>query len=246
MEVKNCAKALNLMSGYRQHSHRNEFEIIYQSVGNYTLNAGNKSFFIKQGDVIVIPPNIPHSGNGDGSLFSDMYVQTRGGDFSEVAVVHDSDGAVLQLMDMIYRVTTEKGDNYHAIADNLLEAICAYVTRYLKKDCKYEFVDTFRNIIYDNLANAEFDVAEEIKKSGYSSDYFRRCFKEVTGQTPLEYLTALRITQAKKLLRATPPQSVESIAVGCGYSDEFYFSRVFSKKTGRSPRAYRKSHTTSD
>lgn len=245
MEVKNCAKALNLIPNYRQHSHRDMFEIIYQKVGNCTYTAGGKSFFVKQGDIVVIPPDTPHTGNGEGSLFSDMYIQATGGDFSEVAVVHDSDGAVLQLMEMIYRVITEKGDNYHAIADSMLEVICAYVTRYLKKDCKYEFVDTFKNIIYDNLANAEFDVSEEIKKSGYSSDYFRRCFKEVTGQTPLEYLTALRVSRAKRLLCATPPQSVESIAAGCGFSDEFYFSRVFSKKTGRSPRVYRKTHMTS-
>ena len=246
MEVKNCAKALKLIPSYRQHSHRDMLEIIYQRVGNCTYTACGKSFFVKQGDIIVIPPDVPHAGDGEGSLFSDMYIQAKDCDFSEFAVVHDSDGAVLQLMEMIYRVTTERGDNYHAIADSMLEVICAYVTRYLKKDCQYEFVDAFRNIMYENLSNAEFDISEEIRKSGYSADYFRRCFKAVTGQTPLEYLTSLRVSRAKKLLCATPPQSVESIASGCGFSDEFYFSRVFSKKTGRSPRAYRKSHMASE
>lgn len=246
MEVKICSKRLSLLSSYSSHSHRDFFEIIYQTEGDYTLNAGGIPFSVKQGDVIIIPPGIFHSGNGNGGLFCDMYVQCTGCEFTEVHVVHDADCSILPLMEQIYRVTTEKGDNYHAIADSLLEAICAYLERYVKKDCQYEFVDVFRNIMYENLSNAEFDISEEIRKSGYSADYFRRCFKAVTGQTPLEYLTSLRVSRAKKLLCATPPQSVESIASGCGFSDEFYFSRVFSKKTGRSPRAYRKSHMASE
>ena len=146
-------------------------------------------------------------------------------------------------MEMIYRVTTEKGDRYHEIADSLLEAICAYLTKYINKKTKYEFVDSFKNLIYENLSNHDFDVTEEIQKSGYTTDHFRRCFKNETGTTPLEYITALRINRAKKLLRATPYQPIDSIATGCGFSDEFYFSRVFKKQTGVSPREYRKRHS---
>jgi AraC-like DNA-binding protein len=161
-----------------------------------------------------------------------------------VQVVHDTDGAILPIMEMIYRAITERGDGYHKIADSLLEAICAYLTRYVNKKTKYEFVDSFKGLLYENLSNPDFDVSEEIEKSGYSKDHFRRCFKEETGLTPLEHLTVLRINRAKKLLRATPYQSIGSIAAGCGFSDEFYFSRVFRKETGISPREYRKKYNS--
>lgn len=242
MEVKNCAKALGLMPLYRAHAHNELFEITYQSEGNCILTADDKNFSVKQGDVIILPPGTTHSGNGDGELFRDIYIQCTGCEFTDVHVVHDTDGAILSLMEMIYRVTTEKDNRYHEIADSLLEAICAYLTKYVNKKSKYDFVNSLKNIIYNNLSNCEFSVAEEIKKSGYSADHFRRCFKEETGYTPLEYVTSLRINRAKKLLRSLPPQSVESIAVGCGFDDEFYFSRVFKKQTGTSPREYRKKY----
>ena len=240
MELKNCARSIRPLPSYGSHAHSKCFEIIYQQKGNVTLNANQKSYAVKQGDVIIIPPAVFHSGDGNGGLFEDVYVQGIGGEFTDVQVVHDTDGAILPLMEMIYRVTTEKGDRYHQIADSLLEAICAYVVKYVSKKSRYDFVDNFKNLIYENLSNCEFDIATEIKKSGYSADHFRRCFKEETGATPLEYLTTLRINHAKKLLRATPYQSIESIASGCGFDDEFYFSRVFKKSTSLSPRQYRK------
>ena len=244
MEVKICSTRLDMLSSYSAHCHRDSFEIIYQTEGSCTLNADGKAFSVKPDDVIIIPTGISHSGNGNGGLFRDMFVQCTGCEFTEVHVVHDADGAILPLMQMIYRVTTERGEGYHEIADSLLEAICAYLAKYINKKTKYEFVDNFKNLIYENLSNQEFDISEEIKKSGYSTDHFRRCFKEETGTTPLEYLTDIRINRAKKLLRATPYQSIESIASGCGFSDEFYFSRLFKKHTGVPPREYRKSHVS--
>ncbi len=241
MQLKNSAKVMKRLTSYNSHSHTKYFEIVYQLEGGYTLTAGGKNYEIRQNDVIIIPPGVVHSGNGKGREFRDMYIQATELDFDGVSVVHDDDVAVLPLMEMIYRITTEKGDNYHAIADILLEAICAYLTRYTKRNIKYRFVSEFKNFLYQNIANSEFDLAAEIGKSGYTADHFRRCFKEELGQTPLEYLTTLRINQAKKLLRAMPPQSVESIAADCGFKDEFYFSRVFKKQTGLSPLAYRKS-----
>ena len=243
MEVKNCAKSLGLMPMYRTHSHNKMFEITYQVEGACTLTANGESFSVKQGDVIILPPGTLHAGNGDGGLFKDMYIQCTGCEFTDIHVVHDTDGAILHLMEMIYRITTERGDRYHEIADSLLEAICAYILKYVNKKNKYEFVDSLKNLMYENLSNCDFDLTEEIKKNGYTADHFRRCFKEDTGATPLEYLTNLRINRAKKLLRATPYQSIESIAAGCGFSDTFYFSRVFKKQVGIAPRDYRKAHS---
>lgn len=242
MEVKNCAKAPRPLKSYHAHSHSGKAEIVYQTFGSYTMNADGKNYKIKQGDVIIFPPDVVHSGVSDGDYYSDMYLQCTGCEFTEVHVVHDADGAILQLMEMIYRVTTEKGERYHEIADSLLEAICAYITKYINKKSRYDFVDGFKNTIYENLSNRELDITDEIKKSGYTPDHFRRCFKKETGMTPLEYVTALRVNRAKKLLLATPYQPIETIATGCGFSDEFYFSRVFKKLTGISPREYRKLH----
>jgi AraC family transcriptional regulator len=66
-----------------------------------------------------------------------------------------------------------------------------------------------------------------------------RRFRSAYGQTPLEYLTDLRLRRASHLLEETS-LSLEKIAQQCGYENGFYLSRVFHKKRGVSPSLYRK------
>ena len=56
-----------------------------------------------------------------------------------------------------------------------------------------------------------------------------------------EYIINLRIERASELLISTD-SSVSYISAVCGYTDEFYFSRIFKKKTGYSPLMYRREY----
>lgn len=79
------------------------------------------------------------------------------------------------------------------------------------------------------------EVAEMI---GLSSYYLSKLFKERFQVTFIEYLTNRRIQKAKDMLLdgKTP---LKEIAINIGYKDPNYFSRVFKKETGLSPREYR-------
>ena len=110
----------------------------------------------------------------------------------------------------------------------------------MQKDVRYPFVANFKNLLYANIANPDFRIAEHIKALGYSSDYFRRCFKDEVGKTPQQYLTDMRITEAKSLLCGMSFKGVYDVALRCGFSDSFYFTKVFKAHTGVSPRDYRK------
>lgn len=78
-------------------------------------------------------------------------------------------------------------------------------------------------------------VAEEI---GISSYYLSKLFKERFEITFIDYLTNTRLEKAKVLLLDSTI-SLKEIALTIGYKDPNYFSRVFKKETGFSPRAYR-------
>ncbi|WP_138495642.1 helix-turn-helix domain-containing protein [Paenibacillus pinistramenti] len=67
--------------------------------------------------------------------------------------------------------------------------------------------------------------------------YYAQLFKQTLDQTPVEYLTRLRINKAKELLLQTD-KSVREIAYEAGYNDEFYFSRRFKRTTGLAPTVY--------
>ncbi|MFD1903899.1 helix-turn-helix domain-containing protein [Paenibacillus rhizoplanae] len=66
-----------------------------------------------------------------------------------------------------------------------------------------------------------------------------RKFKQITGENLSDYLTGLRVEKAKALLQNTNLR-LSQIAELVGYEDEKYFSRVFKKTAGLTPREYRK------
>ncbi len=73
---------------------------------------------------------------------------------------------------------------------------------------------------------------------GVSKDYLSHIFHQELGFSPWEYLNRYRIERAKTLLRETT-RSITEIAIQVGFDDLSYFSRVFTKHAGCSPRTYR-------
>lgn len=68
--------------------------------------------------------------------------------------------------------------------------------------------------------------------------YFSTMFKQSTGSSFKEYLNMVRIEESKRLLSNTD-YSVIDIAVATGFEDQSYFSKVFKKYTGLTPKQYR-------
>lgn len=86
-----------------------------------------------------------------------------------------------------------------------------------------------------------FSVEDFASENGMSTCWFIRSFKEHTGQTPLQYLTSVRIRQGQEFLE-NQNLTVGQIAEMVGYSNPFYFSRQFKNNTGLSPTEYRKTY----
>ncbi|MEW6355681.1 MAG: AraC family transcriptional regulator [Planctomycetota bacterium] len=63
-------------------------------------------------------------------------------------------------------------------------------------------------------------------------------FKKNLGRSPIEVLTDLRMAHAKRLLAETD-LSVAEVAFSSGYTDPFYFSRLFARETGAPPSRFR-------
>lgn len=92
--------------------------------------------------------------------------------------------------------------------------------------------------IADNYASAK-PVEKMIERSGLNARTFSRRFRAATGFTPIEYVQALRIEEAKQMLE-TDTISNDDVGSAIGYEDPASFRRVFKRGTGLSPAAYRK------
>lgn len=79
--------------------------------------------------------------------------------------------------------------------------------------------------------------------AGYSSFYFCKLFKQVTGLTPLQYMVRFRLEQAKKQMLTTD-EPLESIMLETGFRNYGYFWRTFKAVYGDSPQNYRQTHKT--
>jgi AraC-like DNA-binding protein len=77
------------------------------------------------------------------------------------------------------------------------------------------------------------------KVASLSPAHFGRVFHRHTGKTLSEYVTALRIESACRMLTTSPHARISEIAMDCGFESIPYFNRVFVKNTGLSPSRYR-------
>ena len=69
---------------------------------------------------------------------------------------------------------------------------------------------------------------------GVSTSHLNSVFKSYTAMTPYQYFISIKIRKAKELLeRGDCP--IKEVAFRLGFDDQYYFSRLFKKKTGISP-----------
>lgn len=102
-----------------------------------------------------------------------------------------------------------------------------------------------QHLVRQAMAYIHEHYAESVTRAGLArylsmnEDYLTLCFRKELGMTPIEYLNRYRVNQAKALL-TDGDKSITEIALAVGFSDSGYFSRVFRKKVGVSPEAFRR------
>lgn len=87
-----------------------------------------------------------------------------------------------------------------------------------------------KQLIEEHFNRYDFSLHQICKDLYISPSYFSSIFKEGTGKTFIEYLTAIRIEKAKIMLKTTELKTYE-IAEQVGYRDPGYFSSIFKKDT---------------
>lgn len=99
-------------------------------------------------------------------------------------------------------------------------------------------IESAQQWIAENYHKADV-VGELVRQSGLPKRSFDRRFRTATGYSPLAYIQALRIEEAKQLLETTST-AVEAIGREVGYEDASSFRRLFRRLAGIGPAEYRR------
>ena len=106
-----------------------------------------------------------------------------------------------------------------------------------KRESKtHSTAQTAKQYIEENYGNNELSISDISEKLCVNQTYLRKMFKSEMDMTLTEYITQLRMQEAKRLITSTDYKLTE-VAERVGYNDVSYFSNVFKKFYGISPRS---------
>lgn len=106
-----------------------------------------------------------------------------------------------------------------------------------KIDNKEQFFQSIISYLNGHMEEA-ITLGSICKRFGISQTSLSRMFRTYEGTSFSNYLTRIRIEKAKQMMQQDPEAYIRDIAERVGYSDQFYFSRIFRSVTGICPKEY--------
>lgn len=238
-------------------------EIIQVTAGRILLLCGSAQAECRQGDLIFVPPSVVHkvtSLTEDAAIRGVIY-EPAVMDMADLQLSFSTLLASSQRMQYIIPYDHEGREELCACIDQIhaLYEDASVAARMQTVACLLQMEARLIRLfgLEENAADHRFrkllpvldylkeHYAEKIQLAQLSSlihvcdDRLIRLFREVTGETPIAWLTNLRMEACIKLLAATD-DSVASIAEQTGFGSDTYMTRVFKQKLGTTPGQYRR------
>ena len=225
---------------------RNYDAVVLFFDGEIEYNFENTNIIAKSGDLLILPRGIAYSGRMY-SKTATYYVidffceETEKDSFKFVPSVFHTKNRTHYLNDFEHALKLWQQQTFNAkfkiksllfsvISDLLQNNICVC-------DKRTNEIITY---ITENIGMPNLNVNYLCNKFFISPAQLRRNIHKATGESPNEYITALRINKARQELSYTD-KTISQISADCGFVSPYYFSKCFSKNIGTSPSQYRKS-----
>jgi AraC-like DNA-binding protein len=150
-------------------------------------------------------------------------------------IIEDNIGVVSTAFEKLKKIIGDEDrgailERKNIITDMVLELFRLSSPK-VKKDKQLAKISAAVSWLTGNYAE-EISILNLAERYGLSESHFRRYFRQHTGRSPREFITSLRISKAKELLKQGLTVKEASLAVG--YRDMFYFMRIFKKVAGTS------------
>lgn len=238
----------------------NEYILIYCIKGEGWFIFNNKKHIVPENHFFILPAESPHSYGS--SIKSPWYIYWAHFKGSKANYIYNQLKKITQLpinkqsriqerIDLFDEIINTLEQNLHTeaisyanLTFNHLIGTFLYVDVFRK--AKYTTSDTKNPIIIslaihfmsENMAN-KLTLKDLSTQLGYSESYIYRVFIKETNYAPITYFLHMKINRACQLLQFSQLK-IGQIALILGFEDQYYFSRLFKKVTGKSPMQYKK------
>ena len=222
--------------------------------GSGELVYDGKKYELKKGDMVFIDCRKPYSHTTDLNLWSLRWCHFYGPTLSFVYEKYVERGGrptfrpeetapFLSTLDVLYKLASGSDYIRDMRINEELNRLCTLLMEQSWHPEEASSAPKKLSVVevkeYLEQHYAEKITLDELSKQFFINKYYlTRVFKEQFGQSITAYLTSLRITHAKQLLRFSE-KSVEEIGLECGLGQLHYFSRVFKEVEGVPPSVYR-------
>ena len=247
---------------YETHDH-SAVEIVLVLEGMVTYMIEETVYQVRKGEVLIVPPDMPHSLNmGDSSsrylfLFEPDAIMTMR-DIKSMAVyfhkpfhLRDGSEAHVRIRELLLRARDaydKREMMWNTVCYSSLLRIYAMLGQRYLSGIKPRSGDGLRNMdsevitavmtYINNHYREELSLEDVAKFAGFSRYYFSRSFKRQTGYSFKDYLCQKRLQVAMDLLIRTN-RSMREVAIESGFGSVATFNRVFREKKGCTPTQYR-------
>jgi AraC family transcriptional regulator of arabinose operon len=242
---------------YREREQGADEHILIFCVGGagwYEMNGQRHT--IEANEALLIPRGVPHTyGADDLSPWSIHWVHFIGTE-ADFFVYHLPEGEYKLLVDAQCAASVEQlfRECYDSFVGGFVLYRLIYCTQILhhllgqlffnngyfspaQRTSRFHSLESTLTFLHQNV-HRDLSLSAMAEHAGLSVSHFSYLFKQQTGYSPTDYFIHLKIQRACTMLSLSP-KNIHEIAYEIGYSDPYYFSRIFKKIMGISPRQYR-------
>lgn len=237
-----------------------EYEIIYITKGRGKFHSMDQEYTIIPGTIIILFPGIQHAYKPDFETGWDEYWVGIQGPYIDSLLregvispskpvyyvgLHD---VLISHYNTIFDRIKKQRPCYQMRTSTNITMLLADIISYDRKQeqvCHSDSLIEKIKFIFEQNLYGNIDLEEVADQLNMSSCYLGEVFKSYTGMTPYQYFLHLKVNKAKEFLERDE-LSIKEIAFKLAFDDQFYFSRLFKKKTGVPPSQWTTFHNEKD
>lgn len=234
------------------------YESDYDTITNEIIESCNRAILIKQGTGQLITDSIVQKFNAGDLLFTfkdeNVKIETDSCEYLYISFVGSRSEALFKRFGI--SKTNRCFDGFDSMIpiwqDSLLRASDKNIDLTAEGILLYTFsrlisganeqsgiINEIIQITEENFSNPNLSISQIAETLNYNSKYISHLFKKQTGMNYSEYIKNMRLKYAVALFDSGV-DSIKNVAALSGFSDPLYFSSVFKKSIGISPKEYTK------